>query len=341
MKAKTQVVLVLLLLFGLCPHAMAQRKTDIVTLYNGDRITGEVKSLYGGILNLSTDSMSTVKIEWQEIAGLESKYNYEIRLSKGERQFGSLKQSPQPGQLLIQDLYDTHSIDWLQVVELRPLEKNVIDRIDVYLAAGFSFNKASDVGQTSLNTVISYEDQNSLNKLTGRSTVTDTDEETTSSAKVEVQRYVWTDRSKLFRNLFSNYETNDELALDHRIGVGAGLGRYLIDTHKMRLIGASGLQVVTEQKPDTGEDQNVELYITSSFSTWRFNTPELDVDLSFNLYPSLTDSGRLRSDSNLRIRWEIVEDFFFDITAYGSTDNRADADSQFDYGVTTGIGWTY
>jgi hypothetical protein len=334
-------MLFLLLYCLLSQNALAQRKTDIVTLYNGDRITGEVKSLYGGILHFSTDSMGTIKIEWQEIASLKSTYYYEVRRSDGVRHFGSFEESPRPGYLLVRQLDANREIEWLQVVELRPIEDKGIERIDAYLAAGYSFNRASDVGLTTFNTTISYEDENSRNELSARATHTQTEDETTKSARLKLDRYIWNDRSELFRLTFANYETNDELDLDHRIGVGAGVGRYFMDTHQLRVMGATGLQVITEQTPAEGEEQNVELIISTSFATWRFNTPELEVDMSFSLYPSLTDSGRVRSDTDLTIRWEIIEDLFFDITAFGSSDNRADSDKQFDYGVTTGIGWTY
>ena len=49
----------------------AHSRTDIVTLYNGDKITGEFKSMYGGIAELSTDALGTVKIEWNHIAHLQ------------------------------------------------------------------------------------------------------------------------------------------------------------------------------------------------------------------------------------------------------------------------------
>lgn len=67
----------------------------------------------------------------------------------------------------------------------------------------------------------------------------------------------------------------------------------------------------------------------------------MNLDFVLNLYPSLTDSGRLRSSSDLRLRWELIEDLFFDITAYGSYDNKAEANNDIDYGVTTGLGWEY
>ena len=69
-------------------NALAHLKTDIVTLYNGDRVTGELKSLYGGRLHHKTDSMGTISIEWQEIASIQSNYHYEVRTSDGLRLFG-------------------------------------------------------------------------------------------------------------------------------------------------------------------------------------------------------------------------------------------------------------
>ena len=71
------------------------------------------------------------------------------------------------------------------------------------------------------------------------------------------------------------------------------------------------------------------------------NPPELDIRFALNLYPSLTDSGRLRGDSDLRLRWELYQDLFWDVTGWGVYDNRNTGDSDLDYGVSMGIGWEY
>lgn len=339
---------IVLALFSL--EAQAQRKTDLITLYNGDRLTGEIVSLVGGILELSTDSMGRVKIEWPEISRIESKYHYELRLSDGNRLYGSFDNSARPGQLVLVDIFGQHEVEWLQVTEIRPVEDSFAERLDVYLSAGYSYSKASGVSQVSLNTQISYEDEKTRNTFTARTDVTDTDEDTTSSTRLDINREVWREnRSDAFRSTFANYEDNDELALDYRIGVGGGLGRYFLDTHRARFYGVTGLQVITEQplegdsiNGDSGSNQDIELFLNASFAAWKFTTPELDVDLNFSLYPSLTDSGRVRSDSNLRIRWELVEDLFWDITAWASTDNQSEnSDRNVDYSITTGIGWEY
>ena len=341
MKPYQILAIIGVLLCGFSVQALAHRKTDVVTLYSGDRITGEVKSLEGGILRLSTDSMGTVKIEWQDIARLESEYFYEIRISDGSRHLGSVEPTKQPGQIKVVVLDDEHNFDAPQIVQIRPIEKSVIDRLDIYFAAGYSYTRASSLTQTSVNTRIGYENEKSRNSLTGRASLTDSDDETTSSSRVDMDRAVWTSRRNIFRISFANFESNDELGLDHRVGVGAGLGTYFVDTYRNRLIGIAGLQVITEQIEDSGTDQNIELYLSSRYLAWRLNTPELDLDFGLNIYPSLTDGGRVRSGSDLRLRWELIEDLFFDITAYGTYDNKADSNSRVDYGVTTGLGWDF
>jgi hypothetical protein len=334
-------VLLLALQMVLCGDVLAHRKTDVVTLYNGDRITGEIKSLFGGLLEYSTDTMGTIKVEWQHIAQIESEYNYEIRLSDGTRHFGSLDKPARPGQLLAGALGEDLEMEMIQVVELRPIEDTVLERLDLRLSAGYSFTRASSVAQTTFNTEIGYEDRKARNTLTARFTLTDTDEETTKSGRINVARQLWTRREGIFRLLFGNYETNDELSLDHRLSAGLGLGRFFIDRQGMHLLGAAGLQVLTERSTDGAEQQSTELFLSTKYSAWRFDTPELDLDISFDLYPSLTESGRVRGDTDITLSWELVKDFFWDISAYGTYDNEAEGDKQFDYGITTGIGWKY
>lgn len=341
MSLKHHFLVVLLFSVLIAPAAQAHRKTDVVTLYNGDRITGEVKSLFGGILEFGTDAMGTIKIEWQEIARLESQYHYEIRVTDGERYYGSFRNTERAGQLVIKDIYGEHDVEWLAVVEIRPVEEKLTDRLDIYLSAGYSYTKASSVGTTTLNSQFSYEDERTRNTLNTRTVITDTDDTSTRSNKIDLARRVWTDREELFRILHGNYEQNDELSLDHRIVAGAGVGRYFIDTNRMRLSASAGIQGLTEKQFDADEEQSMEGFINLDFAVWRFDSPELDLTVGANVFPSLTESGRVRADTDIRIRWELVEDLFWDITAYGSFDNRAGDDQEFDYGITTGIGWEY
>ncbi|MFQ5936542.1 MAG: hypothetical protein ACE5LB_09050 [Acidiferrobacterales bacterium] len=54
------------LLFIFYVNVVLAAKTDKVELMNGDVITCEIKSLQRGVLRVSTDSMGTLDIEWEE-----------------------------------------------------------------------------------------------------------------------------------------------------------------------------------------------------------------------------------------------------------------------------------
>ena len=329
------------LLLVLSLDAMAQRKTDIISMYNGDRLTGEIKSLLHGILTVSAESMGTVSVEWQDIASMESQYNQELRLIDGRRVAGSVNRPERPGQLSLKALDGDDTFEMIEVIEIRPLAEHWSDRVDAYLAAGYSYTRASGVAQASFNTEVSYSSENAENTITARHTNTNTNEEVTRSSRASFSRSVWTDRSVDFRSLWGSYESNDELGLVHRYAGGAGLGRILVDNQKMRWDAVAGLQVLTEKQTIGGEDRAVEAALSSDFSMWRLNTPELDLSFRLHVYPNLTELGRLRGNTDIRLRWEIIRDLYWDVTTYGTYDNDAASKNKWDYGITTGVGWTY
>ncbi len=336
-------IVCLLTLLLISASANATRKTDVITLYNGDHVTGEIKSLLGGKMSLSTDAMGTINIEWKEIASVVSNYNYEVRLTDGQRFFGSLGPGSVPGTIALTDVFGERSLSWQEVVELRPVEDSFQDRFDIYVSANYSFTKASGVTQTEFRANLDYEDEDAINSMTSRLTLTDTDDETTSSSRITLSRKVYTNRKALYRNVLGGYETNDELGLDYRYTLGAGLGRFFIDNNSRNLTAGMALQVLQERSTGGDTQESVEAVLSGTYSAWRFDSPELDLDFDAQIYPSLTESGRVRADTNATLRWEMFSDLYWDLSIWGSYDNAAiDSEAgELDWGVTTGVGWEF
>ena len=61
------------------------QKTDSVWIRNGDRISGEVKSVFHGILKYSTDDLSTISIEWDKVLRISSPATFEVQVSSGQK----------------------------------------------------------------------------------------------------------------------------------------------------------------------------------------------------------------------------------------------------------------
>jgi hypothetical protein len=336
-------LLPLLLLLLLPQGASARAKTDVIQLYNGDHITGEIVEIRDGILYLSTDAMGTAEIEWKHVAEVKSGYNFELRLVDGDRVYGSLATGERPGTLELSDVFGERTIDNLELIELRPIETNIADRFDLYASANFSFTQASGVSQTELQIDSGYEDESGRTGVTARSTVTNTDEEATSSARLQLSRQTWTKHPKVFRWFNGGYESNDELRLKHRYTAGGGFGRFISEDPNGNLRGSLGAQVLDEQGFSGTRTESVEGVINLRWSRWRFVSPELDLEFSTSLYPSLTEGGRRRADVDLRLRWEIISDLFWDVSTWATYDNDTEDDvqSEYDWGITTGIGWSY
>ena len=341
MHRATLIFLALILISSFAQASAPGRKTDVVTMYNGDRVTGEIKELFAGLLEIKTSSMGTIKIEWQEISKVQSKYRYEIRLSEGSRHYGAIGEAQRPGELQIISSRGDKHIGNLQVVEIRPAAQTFKDQIDAYVSVGYSYTNASSLGQGTINADVTYKTEKARNQLSARANHTETDNITTRSSKVDLGRSVWTKRQDVYRILLASYETNDELALDYRISTGLAVGKHFVDTHRNSWEGALGMQVLTERTLLGDTQESVEGLIRSSYTTWKFSTPELHVKLNGGLYPSFTESGRWRGDGDIKIRWEIIGDLYWDITAFGTYDNQSADDSRFDYGISTGVGWTY
>ena len=81
--------------------AQAAPKTDIIIFKNGDKLTGEIKSLKRGKLSFNTDAMGTISIEWDKIAHIESLQYIQIETSSGARYFGRLELTEASGTVAV------------------------------------------------------------------------------------------------------------------------------------------------------------------------------------------------------------------------------------------------
>ena len=153
--------------------------------------------------------------------------------------------------------------------------------------------------------------------------MTDNDGKRSDSNRYKIAREMWTVRPQVIRWFDGSYEDNEELDLDYRYTVGFGFGRAIVDTNDLSFLGYLGLQAVTEKGKSAEKLDSLEGVLGLAYSMWRFNTPELDLELDLTLYPGITESGRLRGDTDLRLSWELVEDLFWDITGWASYDDAS------------------
>ena len=102
--------------------AAARPKTDVVTLRNGDRVTGESRKLDRGILTFNTDAIDTIKIEWENVVEIVSEFGFEFRALDGTQYFGTLAKPSEPGNLAIVTASGLVELPILEISHLLPVE---------------------------------------------------------------------------------------------------------------------------------------------------------------------------------------------------------------------------
>jgi hypothetical protein len=331
----------LLLLLLLSPAADAQAaKTDILILHNGDRITGEIKSLSRGQLSFSTDNSQTMSIEWDKVARLNSQYFFLLETQNGFKYFGALAEASHDSVLAVTWMESVNELAILDVVNITPIKKTFWDRVDGSFALGYSYTKASAVSQFNLDGNAKYKGQIYSTELILNSIITnDRDDETTRTFNFSL------DQSKHLKRRWQATATggaqrNDELGLDLRLLVSGELGYNLIHTNASMLPVSLGLSVNREWSEDQTAENNLEGVISASYSLYYYDSPTTDLTTTITLYPSLTTRGRWRRNFSINLTHELFNDFFIKLTYVSSHDNDPPSEtaSNSDYNIITSVG---
>ena len=321
-------------------------KTDVIVLENGDRITGEVKGLVSGQLELKTDYMGTVFIDWEDIQDLVSDTGQHVELGDGARLVGTLDKpqsdNPDVADLIIVNTDDGQiEVDSANVVRMYPVGGGFWDRMDLSFSLGFNFDKNSSVGKYNLGIDGTYRDPEfvTLGKFSSELT-TQNESDNTQRVVLSLEHMSYLE-GKRYRSYFGSVEQNDQLGVDLRTLVGIGYGWVPISTGRNWFTWGIGVDANVEKPFGGGEsDANLEAVGTVRYQYYKHSIPERTLDIYFQVYPSITQWGRVRANFTADAKWEIVKDFFIGMELYTSYDGEPTVldDAEIDYGIRTTVG---
>jgi hypothetical protein len=321
--------------------ALAQ-KADVVTLLNGDKITCEVKLLDHGRLTVSTDDLGMIYIEWLKIVSVATKGTFQVETSSGLHLLGRLATS-QPGSLAVVSDTAPVVVDMNTVVSIAPIGRSFWSKLDGSLDVGTSYTQSSGVGQLNVNGSVTFRRPSLQMSLTGSSYFTHQEgaDNTSrhnlqfSSARSILKQSLWMALAAIDRN--------QELGYDLRSTVSAGVGHYFVRSNRAILVLGGGLSV-NEELPVDGEGvENLDGLISFRYSYFTYDYPKTDLSFSTDVFPGLSQWGRVRVEFNSTMKREIVHDFTVGLTVYDSYDNKpptAEARKN-DVGITFTIGYTF
>ena len=340
---KRRSALVFALALGAAVPSGAQPKTDVVTLANGDRITGEVKRLDRGQLEFSTDDAGTLYLEWDKLVSVVTTRTVEVVTGDGRRFLGSLGRSDARS-IAVVGTAGADRLAMSEVTIIRPIGRSFWSKLDGSVDAGFSYTKSSGVAQTNFNSDTRYDQPASSMRLAASLTVTEQREsggrDDRGSLEASYLRFPW---REWFIIGAGRFESNESVGVELRSQVGVATGPRLINSNRAQLAVGGGVVVNDERGVEVEPVRNVEGLLVFRTSYFTYDRPKTNFDLSVQYYPSLSNVGRHRLQLDAGVKREVWRDFFVAVTVYNTYDNRPPnpAADRNDVGVVASIGWTY
>jgi putative salt-induced outer membrane protein YdiY len=336
------------LLFGQAESALARfgdtsTYTDRIHLKNGDVITGDMKELDRGKLRFKTRTMDQVYINWVDIESIETNKYLRIEQADGTFNYGFIQKADLSAVLVVEDRGQEVEVPILAVSSIQPIrvQDTFWRRIEGDVKAGIDYKTASDILLINLATNFRFREEKYELNLGANWNETSRAEEDGSSRADLSGGYTRFLKNRWFWRGSAGLERNEELGLDMRTLVSATAGRYIIQKPTLRLELNAGVAGNHEERQD-GTTDSVEGVIRSSLEIFKYKIPITRLTANVSVFPGITEKGRMRVNTDLSLRNEIVRDLFWELQFFSNYDNRPpEGASKEDYGIVTSIGASF
>ena len=323
-------------LIFLTSTAVASAATDVVTTLTGEKIVGEIKKVEKDVLTIETVySDSDFKIEWDQIASIESDRQFLVETYAGKRVSGELKAEPGQKTVLVAGV----SVALADVSAMDPFEQSFWSRFDAGFDFGYSMTQANDAKQLTFGGNLLYRDRQIVDSMLANVF------KSTQSNAPNTQRW---DFGNDFRYLFGDhwyanttqdFTQSDEQGLELRTTLGGGGGRYLLRSSSQYLGVGGGLAWTKEnyQDPLIATKDSAEAYFGTEFMTEKLKVTDLVT--RFNYYPSLTIEDRYRINFRFDLDFNLPGDWYFRSGVFENFDSKPPVGlSKNDFGWSNSFG---
>jgi putative salt-induced outer membrane protein YdiY len=315
-------------------------QNDTIYLINNEFLVGEVKSFDTGVLTIETSySDQDFKVEFNKVRGLVIQRKSIIILTEGRRRYGNIRTDSDGMVMITSENGTIEHFKLNEIIVLQEIHENFWRRFSVAIDTGFNLTKANNSTQFTIGGEFDYTDEkwlfegniNLLNSLQD-----DVDRIERTDAKLQLIR-ILTKKYYLLSNV--SFLSNTEQALDGRITPSIGVGKFLISTNKLYLGINLGFAYTIENYTDTSLNKtSSEAVIGLSYNMYDFK--DLDLNTGVKFYPSLSENGRIRTDYDLILKYDLPLDFYIKLSFSLNFDNQPVLDgSSLDYIFTSGFGW--
>ncbi|NVK05385.1 MAG: DUF481 domain-containing protein [Flavobacteriia bacterium] len=323
--------------------SFAQDVKDTLWLRDGQVLYGSITELDVGVLKFDAQSIGDIEVKHFDILSMYSTSKfYRLRSFKGFEYYGWLFRGD-TGEVRIYNLMDTTSVQLIEISTLNSYEDGFPQRWSGLIGAGYSFTRSSNIGRFNIDASAHYKGERVEYDFSANSILTSVDE--VVSREREIGSFVGNRFVSQRWSIFSalSYQRNQTLGLLYRTQAGAGMTyrRYL--NNRTRFAIGAGAFYNYEENFENVALSSTEAPILFSFRFFKYRGAKVSLIIEQQLFIGITESGRIRNDGEVSLNWELINDLSLNLSLYNNYDSQSPSNGEalFDYGVVTGISYSF
>ena len=337
-------------LIFLCSTCWARDKKDVVVFANGDRMTCEIMDLQKGYLYVRlANGEGTIAVDWTKVVRIESKYNFIVTNGRGERFISNLENvaaAASPDKYVVQ-VTGNSKTDFIPSLEIVALQQNDIGfwtNLHGSIDSGLNYTKQQNRVQYNFDSSVVYAkplwsagaDLGSSFSGGGSAQNLRLDLQTNVARQLRSPRNVYMG--------LLGFQHLGEQDLDLRTTVGGAVGHNFKMTNNSLVMAYAGADWNSEHygnEATSGQTGNsAEAVLGTNLSFFRFRTTNFLVNTQ--VYPSLTDLGRVRLDLNAAVKLRLAKRLYWSFSYYLNYDSQPPQNlNKSDFGSAASIGWKF
>jgi hypothetical protein len=328
------------LVFLLVASASALEAQEFLIHANGDSINAEIKSFARGKLSYEIPGSSSASLEYDKVVTIGSPEDWDIELTEQRQLFGSILPGLEVGTVRIVTVSDTVDTPISDIVKMTNVNKTLWSRFDGYLELGFNYAKANNSTNLNFATRIDYRAPKWLFGVSLDSRFQNQDD-AESFKRNQGSLYVnYLLPKTWYVGAFTQLEQNQQLDLDLRFLIGAIGGRDFLQSNRVEWNWLVGVLSNREEYTGFEATNSAEAPLGTRFNWFTFSNFENDLTSSLFVYPSLTESERVRVDFDISYRQDLLGDLYMRLSYYQQYDSEPPLGANGnDYGTSIAVGW--
>lgn len=343
MRRFVQCIMLLMLSSLADDRTVCAQGPDTVHTVLGERLVGKVLRLRDGVLNMASDAMGVVGVQWPKVTGMHCSATWRMRTRDGSLRNGVLHLPHGSGKAQFVSDGDTIYVALADIVELTALKDGSWSRIDGTATVGVNHQQANRLTQLVLGLNAAHRGEKGawdivLNSITTTlPALPDNRRQDGMLLREQVLHRRWSAAASI------GGEANTELLLAARWKANAMLGLRAVTSSQLELLLLAGIQANNERSRSGTERSSSELLAGQRLRLRIPQAPKLELTMDVYTTYGLSISDRIRLQADAKLRYSVLKSMTIGIDLFEQYDGRPlDGDAPLnDYRLAGTVGFTF